>query len=93
MRKIERSTAFKRDYKREKKGQYGRRLDDLFIPILAALANDTPLPELYKDHPLKGEWKGYRDCHVKPDLLLIYIKPDSETIELTRLGSHTEIFG
>jgi mRNA interferase YafQ len=93
MRKIERSTAFRRDYKREKKGQYGRRLDDLFIPILAALTNDVLLPEAYRDHSLSGEWKGYRECHVKPDLLLIYIKRDSETLEFTRLGSHAEIFG
>ncbi len=93
MREIERSTAFRRDYKREKKGQHGRRLDELFEPILTSLANDVPLPESYRDHPLSGEWNGYRDCHVKPDLILIYIKPDSETLELTRLGSHAELFG
>ena len=61
MRKIERSSAFKRDYKR--------------------------------DHALSGDWAGYRECHIKPDLLLIYRKPDADTLRLARLGSHSELFG
>jgi len=93
MRTIERSTAFRRDYKREKKGQHGRRLDDLVNAILASLVNDTPLPEAYRDHPLTGEWNGHRDCHVRPDLVLIYRKPNASLLELVRLGSHAEIFG
>jgi mRNA interferase YafQ len=42
---------------------------------------------------LSGEGGGYRECHVKPDLLLIYRKPDARTLWLARLGSHSEIFG
>jgi mRNA interferase YafQ len=42
---------------------------------------------------LTGEWSGYRDCHPKPDLVLIYGKPDAETLDLVRLGSHSELFG
>jgi mRNA interferase YafQ len=42
---------------------------------------------------LSGEWGGYRECDVKPDLLLIYRKPDAGTLWLARLGSHSEIFG
>ncbi|WP_369669939.1 type II toxin-antitoxin system YafQ family toxin, partial [Enterococcus faecium] len=62
-------------------------------PVLAALATDTPLDPKYRDHDLSGDWAGYRDCHVKPDLVLIYAKPDDETLRLARLGSHSEVFG
>ena len=49
------------------------------------------LPERYQDHPLAGRWIGHRECHNHPDLLLIYRKPDAETLELVRLGSHSEL--
>lgn len=55
------------------------------------LAADIPLPPRYFDHTLIGEWKNYRDCHVRPDLVLIYRKPDAVTLELVRLGSHNEL--
>ncbi|MEQ1976659.1 type II toxin-antitoxin system YafQ family toxin [Xenorhabdus sp. SGI240] len=93
MRTIERSMAFKRDYKRESKGQYRIGLDDTLVPVLIALANDEPLERRHRDHELDGNWSGYRECHVKPDLLLIYQKPDSETLHLVRLGSHSQLFG
>ena len=67
MRTIERSTTFKRDYKRESKGQHRATLDADLRPILIALATDTQLEPRYRDHDLSGEWAGYRDCHVKPD--------------------------
>jgi len=54
--------------------------------VLHTLVSDTPLAERYRDHPLSGEWSGFRDCHVKPDLVLIYEKPDAETLRLVRLG-------
>ena len=43
------------------------------------------------DYPLAGEWKDHRDCHIKPDLVLIYRLPDAENLELVRLGSHSEL--
>jgi len=61
--------------------------------ILKALLDDQPLPENNRDHPLSGNWSGYRECHVKPDLLLIYRKPDTTLLRLARLGSHSELFG
>lgn len=91
MRTIERSSQFKRDYKREAKGQHGKSLDSMLIPILTALANDEPLEPRHRDHALTGDWKDHRDCHVKPDLVLIYRKPDVETLQLVRLGSHAEL--
>jgi mRNA interferase YafQ len=42
---------------------------------------------------LSGDWAGYRECHVKPNLLLIYRKVDQDTLRLARLGSHSELFG
>jgi mRNA interferase YafQ len=45
----------------------------------------------YRDHPLTGDWQDYRDCHIKPDLVLIYQKPDGDTLRLVRLGSHSEL--
>ena len=93
MRTIERSTRFKRDYKREAKGRHRATLDADLLPVLAALASDTPLDPKYADHALSGEWGGSRDCHIKPDLVLIYHKPDDATLRLARLGSHSEVFG
>jgi mRNA interferase YafQ len=55
--------------------------------------NDEELPEKYHDHALSGDWFGYRECHVKPDLLLIYKKPDDKVLRLARLGSHSGLFG
>jgi mRNA interferase YafQ len=49
------------------------------------------LPEKLHDHALAGEWKDHRDCHVRPDLVLIYRLPDAHRIELVRLGSHSEL--
>lgn len=93
MRKIDRSSAFKRDYKREAKGQHRATPDANLIPVLTALAQDQPLDLKHQDHDLSGEWAGYRDCHIKPDLVLIYRKLDADTLRLVRLGSHSEVFG
>ena len=93
MRTIERASAFKRDYKREAKGKYRTTLDTDIKPILAKLTNDQPLEEHYRDHDLTGNWVGYRECHIKPDLLLIYRLSDNDTLRLARLGSHSKLFG
>ena len=63
------------------------------MPVLKALANDQPLPPHQRDHDLSGNWPGYRECHIKPDLLLIYRKHDAVILRLVRLGSHSELFG
>lgn len=93
MRTIERSSAFKRDYKREAKGQHRATLDSDLMPVLTALVNDQSLEIRHRDHELSGDWDGYRECHVKPDLLLIYKKSDVDVLRLARLGSHSELFG
>ena len=91
MRTIRRTSAFKRDYKREKKGRFSRTLDVEIRNIAATLASDRPLPERHHDHALTGSWKDHRDCHVRPDLVLIYRKPDADHLDPVRLGSHGEL--
>jgi mRNA interferase YafQ len=94
MRTIEYTNAFKRDYKREKSGKsrhHAQKLDRELTEVLALLAADAALPRHYADHPLTGDWKDFRDCHIRPDLVLIYRKPDAESLELVRLGSHSEL--
>lgn len=91
MRTIERTSRFKRDYKREQKGQHRDELDVAFLPILQALAYDLPLEPRHRDHALTGDWKDHRDCHIKPDLVLIYQKPDAATLRLVRLASHSKL--
>jgi mRNA interferase YafQ len=75
------------------KGQHRATLAADLLPALIALASDVPLDPKYQDHALSGDWAGYRDCHVKPDLVLIYAKPGELTLRLARLGSHSEVFG
>jgi len=91
MRRIERTGQFKRDYKREAGGPHRATLETALIEIVNALANDRPLAERHRDHPLGGDWKDYRDCHLRPDLVLIYRKPDVQRLQLVRLGSHSEL--
>ena len=59
--------------------------------MLEDLTNDVVLEPKLRDHALTGEWKDNRDCHIKPDLVLIYQKPDAATLRLVRLGSHSEL--
>ncbi|QLQ26268.1 MAG: type II toxin-antitoxin system YafQ family toxin [Dechloromonas sp.] len=93
MRTIERSTAFKRDYKRESRGRHRATLDADLMSILSALGGGSSPDARYRDHDLSGDWAGYRECHVRPDLLLIYRKSDADTFRLARPGSHSELFG
>jgi len=91
MRAIERTTKFRRDYRREARGKHRATLDASLTAVLVPLMKDKALDERFRDHSLTGEWAGFRDCHVKPDLVLIYEKPDDETLRLVRLGSHSEL--
>jgi len=91
MRRIERTTQFKKDFKREAKGPHRDTLANDFTKIIVCLAKDEALAVRLRDHALAGEWKDHRDCHIRPDLVLIYRKPDAETLQLVRLGSHSEL--
>ncbi|OGT39949.1 MAG: hypothetical protein A3E81_02195 [Gammaproteobacteria bacterium RIFCSPHIGHO2_12_FULL_36_30] len=91
VREIVRSTQFKRDFK--KISASGRYSVSDFLEVVNLLAHDIPLPQKNRDHALTGEWKGFRECHIKPDWLLIYEKPQGQLIlVLARTGSHSELF-
>lgn len=92
MREIDYSNQFQRDYKRESKSPNNKDLDKKLELVLDLLCADLPLSRKYKDHALKGEYEGIRECHVKPDLLLIYFKTGKTLLTLVRLGSHSELF-
>lgn len=88
MRTIEETGQFRRDLKRELKGRHRPTLR----AAIDALAADATLDARYQDHALTGDWRDHRDCHLKPDLVLIYTKPEG-ALRLVRLGSHAEVFG
>jgi len=84
------TTQFKKDYKLAK-----RQKKDLSLlkTVVALLADGKQLPEKYQDHPLIGNWKGYRECHILPDWLLIYrLDEDVLVLTMARTGSHSDLF-
>jgi len=91
MRTIERTSQFKKDYKRECKGQHRLTVEDDLVTVLKQLMADKPLAAKYRDHPLSNNWSDHRDCHIKPDLVLIYRLSDDDTLQLIRIGSHSEL--
>jgi mRNA interferase YafQ len=89
VREIIRQTQFKTDFKRiARSGHY--KLANL-LAVVADLANDRPLAEKHRDHALSGNWQDYRECHIKPDWLLIY-KLEPRRLVLVRTGSHSDLF-
>ena len=91
MRKIIQAKQFKKDYK--KIASSGRYAVKDFLVVVELLAHDKPLPEKYCDHYLSGEWISYKECHIKPDWLLIYKKSNhSNSLILARTGSHSKLF-
>ena len=91
MRTIERTGQFKKDFKRECKGQHRLTVENDLLTVLSQLIEDKQLAPKYRDRPLTNNWADHRDCHIKPDLILIYRLPDVATLQLVRLGSHSEL--
>ena len=83
-----RSGAFKRDVKRaQKRGKDMAKLRALLLLLIEG----RPLPPSYQDHPLMGDWKGYRDVHIEPDWVLIY-RVAGDELRLARTGAHADVF-
>lgn len=84
------TSQYKKDIKRAKKRNYKiEALEEVVIKIACGI----PLEEKYKDHELEGNWTGHRECHIKPDWLLIYqIKNDVLVLELSRTDTHSDLF-
>ena len=85
------SAQFKKDYKRAVK----QGLDvDLLLDVVELLAQEVPLEPKHREHPLGGNYAGFRECHITPDWLLIYKKEKARLLlVLTRTGTHSELFG
>ena len=82
------TTQFKRDYKLQQKRHNDLNLLD---DVMKILAKEEPLPAKNRDHHLQGDYKGYRECHIEPDWLLIY-KIEGESIYFVRTGTHSDLF-
>ena len=92
MLRLKQSTRFKKDLKRElRKPNQDKTIQSLTF-VTELLQKQMVLPDKYHVHRLKGKYVGYLECHVRPDLLLIYIVVDEKVLELVRLGSHSELF-
>ncbi|MGP1510725.1 MAG: type II toxin-antitoxin system YafQ family toxin [Treponema lecithinolyticum] len=87
--KFDYTTRFKKDYRK----LINQSVIDEVDTVIEKLLNGSPLEKKYKDHALRGSYKGCRDCHIRPDLVLIY-KKDNDILVLTalRIGSHSELF-
>ena len=86
--RLSQTTQFKKDIKRQlKQGKDQRKL----ISPVGILLSGESLPPRNRDHPLKGAWKGRRDCHIDPDWILIYRRTEDE-LRLERTGSHSDLF-
>ena len=93
MRYVDYAKSFKKDFKRESTGRYRYIIKSELYEVVDVLRKDEPLEFIYQDHLLKGNWQGYRECHLAPNLLLVYRKIGDDWLRLERLGSHSEIFG
>lgn len=89
MYSLEYSSQFKKDFKKITK----KPIPDVVEVgnIISRLQRGEILEQKYVDHPLAGDWNGFRDCHIKPDLVLIYRIHD-DALQLARIGSHSELF-
>ncbi len=86
--KLSQTAEFKRDIKRQiKRGKDSNRVTEAVQRLLAG----QPLAPKYRDHPLRGKWKGRRDCHLEPNWILIY-QLTPEELRLERTGSHSDLF-
>lgn len=87
---IERTNSFKRAYKQILKRGYKK---ERLQKVVELLAEGDILPEKYRDHALKGEYAGHRECHIEPDWLLIYKKvEDILLLVLVETGTHSDLF-
>ena len=93
MYSIKKTKSFKKSYKKLKKSGIKLSVFEDLKFVISTLANNDKLPKIYMDHELNGEYYGYRDCHIKGDLILIYkIQKDILFLVLADLGSHSELF-
>lgn len=90
---IKYTSQFKKDLKAAVKQGYDYKEIQYVVNLIAEGTNESILCSDYSDHALKGKWKGFRECHIRPDWLLIYkIYENNLILSLSRIGSHSELF-
>jgi mRNA interferase YafQ len=92
VRELKFTARFEADYKRVNRNPEHRNFDFQLTQVVDLLLLDKLLPIKFLDHPLKGRYIGTRECHLKPDLLLIYSKTELNELVLIRIGSHSQLF-
>ena len=90
MKKLKATSKYKKDYKRFR--NQPNKIKKL-VEVLTLLQNKIPIPEEYRPHMLTGDYAGFMECHIEGDFLLIWLDPETDQIDLVRLGSHSELFG
>lgn len=90
MKRLVQSTQYKKDLKRIRNNA---KKAEALLEILIKLENEIPIPPENQPHLLTGDYKGYMECHIQGDFLLIWFDPDTDEIDLVRLGSHSELYG
>ena len=90
MKKLKPTPQYKKDYKRFRNNP--QKKQKLF-EILNMLQNEIPIPAKNRPHMLTGNYAGYMESHIEGDFLLIWFDPETDQIDLIRLGSHSELFG
>ena len=95
MYRIHRTRDFERSYERLKKsGKFKQQAKGTLIRAINLLATDMLLPAKFEDHALTGDFQGYRECHIRGDLLLVYQRDEkTRVIDLVDIGSHSQLFG
>ncbi|NLN00999.1 MAG: type II toxin-antitoxin system YafQ family toxin [Lentisphaerae bacterium] len=89
MKQLQQTTRFEKDLARMKRrGADVGKLKQVVLPLLKG----EPLPIKYRDHPLSGNWRSHRECHLAPDWLLIY-RSTLDFVRLERTGTHADLFG
>ncbi len=93
MRITRQRSKFRQDFKRASSGRYrnllrrGGELEE----VIRMLSNDEPLPPKYRDHALHHNHEGKRECHLRPDFLLIYWYEGNDCLILDRIGTHSDL--
>ena len=90
MKRLIQSTQYKKDLKRIRNDA---KKAEALLEILTKLENEIPIPPANRPHLLTGDYKGYMECHIQGDFLLIWFDPYTDEIDLVRLGSHSELYG
>ena len=91
---VKRTKEFEKAYKKIKHSGLEKKIRPQLEFVVDNLSSGKVLDKKYQDHQLKGEFKDYRECHIKPDILLMYeIKNKELILILINIGSHSQLFG